>query len=335
MKDQAGQRIIQYDYDDKGRRIQSFSQSGTINYFYDGDEVIYETDGSNHVLREYIWDDSGSPVAMIKNGHTYYYHLNGHGDVVALTDEDGQEVAKYEYDAWGNVLSQSGTLAKENPYRYASYKYDTETGFYYLLSRYYNPQHGNFITLDLEQDMDLEIPLNRNGYSYSLNNPVSLVDDDGNFPFIPIIIIVIVRVVAKEVVKTAVKKVAQKAATKAIKKATTKTYQTYTKTHPKTGKVYTGRTSGRKTPLENVTARDRFHHMNKQGYGRAFIDKSSSNKNAIRGREQQMIIKNAEPNLKRALLVMRIMELLQKIRSTVSILKPQRRSLENREKYET
>ncbi|WP_152979952.1 hypothetical protein [Mesorhizobium sp. 1M-11] len=69
----------------------------------------------------------------------------------------------------------------------------------------------------------------------------------------------------------------------------TKTYQTYTKEHPVTGKTYVGRTSGKGTPEQNVAARDRSHHMNREGYGPARLDKSSANKDAIRGREQQGI----------------------------------------------
>ena len=71
-----------------------------------------------------------------------------------------------------------------------------------------------------------------------------------------------------------------------------KTYQTYTKTNPDTGKVYTGRTSGTGTPEENIAARDDGHHMTKKGYGPAQLDKTSSNPDAIRGREQQVIDKN-------------------------------------------
>lgn len=68
-----------------------------------------------------------------------------------------------------------------------------------------------------------------------------------------------------------------------------KTYQTYTKTHPATGKVYSGRTSGTGTPAANVRKRDANHHMNAKGYGPAVLDKSSSNYQAIRGREQMLI----------------------------------------------
>ena len=71
-----------------------------------------------------------------------------------------------------------------------------------------------------------------------------------------------------------------------------KTYQTYTKKNEKTGETYTGRTSGRGTPRENVAKRDAKHHKNKEGFGPAKLDKSSKNKDAIRGREQQNIDKN-------------------------------------------
>ena len=70
---------------------------------------------------------------------------------------------------------------------------------------------------------------------------------------------------------------------------TEKTYQTYTKTNPETGEVYSGRTSGYGSPRDNVAKRDQNHHMNEKGFGSAVLDETSSNKNAIRGREQQLI----------------------------------------------
>ncbi|HWL25286.1 MAG TPA: RHS domain-containing protein, partial [Ureibacillus sp.] len=44
-------------------------------------------------------------------GVTYYYLTNYRGDVLAMTDESGNVVASYSYDAWGNILSQSGEMA--------------------------------------------------------------------------------------------------------------------------------------------------------------------------------------------------------------------------------
>jgi RHS repeat-associated protein len=71
-----------------------------------------------------------------------------------------------------------------------------------------------------------------------------------------------------------------------------KTHQTYTKTNSQTGEVYSGRTSGSNAPEENVAARDASHHMNDKGFGPAELDKSSTNADAIRGREQQLIQQN-------------------------------------------
>lgn len=71
-----------------------------------------------------------------------------------------------------------------------------------------------------------------------------------------------------------------------------KTYQTYTKTNAETGEVYTGRTSGTASALENVGERDRNHHMNQKGFGPASFDRSSASKDAIRGREQHIIDAN-------------------------------------------
>jgi hypothetical protein len=71
-----------------------------------------------------------------------------------------------------------------------------------------------------------------------------------------------------------------------------KSYQTYTKTNPVTGETYTGKTSGRKSPLQNLIRRDRYHHMNRKGFGPAVLDKSSANPAAIQGREQLMIDKH-------------------------------------------
>ena len=70
-----------------------------------------------------------------------------------------------------------------------------------------------------------------------------------------------------------------------------KTSQTYTKMNPKTGEVYSGRTSGNKNPYANVSKRDQNHYMNRKGFKTAVLDKSSSNPNAIRGREQFLIDK--------------------------------------------
>ncbi|WP_331436789.1 RHS repeat-associated core domain-containing protein, partial [Geobacillus kaustophilus] len=126
------------------------------------------------------YGENGQLLAMKKGNATYFYHYNAHGDVIALTDAQGNIVARYQYDAWGNILSQSGILADENPYRYAGYQYDQETGLYYLIARYYHPTHGVFLSLDPDPGNADDI-ITQNGYVYANNNPVKYVDPDGRF----------------------------------------------------------------------------------------------------------------------------------------------------------
>ena len=85
-------------------------------------------------------------------------------------------LATYEYDAWGKLISSSGSLAEINPLRYRGYYYDTETGFYYLQSRYYDPSISRFINADGQINNDL---LGYNLFAYCGNNPVNRTDDGG------------------------------------------------------------------------------------------------------------------------------------------------------------
>lgn len=89
---------------------------------------------------------------------------------------------RYTYDAWGNILSVTGsmatTLGEYNPLRYRSYVYDTETGFYYLQSRYYNPEIGRFLNADAFASTGQGV-LGNNMFAYCRNNPSCRSDISG------------------------------------------------------------------------------------------------------------------------------------------------------------
>ena len=105
--------------------------------------------GSNKLHLTY---DSIGPASVTYNGVKYFYLKNAQGDVTGLVNASGTQVVSYTYDPWGAPMSTDGTMASTlgaaNPLRYRGYVYDTETGLYYLNSRYYNPVWGRFINAD-------------------------------------------------------------------------------------------------------------------------------------------------------------------------------------------
>ncbi|OMP27928.1 hypothetical protein BAE31_07155 [Bacillus sp. I-2] len=125
--------------------------------------------------------DSGQLLAFTQNGKKYFYHYNAHGDVIAITNSAGKIVAEYEYDTWGVPTKvKEDEEVKGNPYRYAGYRFDEETGLYYLIARYYEPRNGVFLSLDTDPGSDGDA-LDQNGYTYGNNNPVMNVDPDGHW----------------------------------------------------------------------------------------------------------------------------------------------------------
>ena len=128
---------------------------------------------------DFIYDESGQPLAMKYNGTLYYYILNAQGDVVRIVDGSRSTVASYTYDPWGNITSSSGALADVNPLRYRGYYYDSETGFYYLQSRYYDPELGRFINADSYASTDATGLLSANMFAYCENDPVNRSDING------------------------------------------------------------------------------------------------------------------------------------------------------------
>ena len=102
------------------------------------------------------------------NGTKYYYHFDGLGSVVALSDESGNIVERYSYDVFGdpNRVSSVG-----NPYMFTGRDYDAETGNYYYRARYYEPEIGRFMQTD-----PIGYKNSANLYQYCLNNPVNFID---------------------------------------------------------------------------------------------------------------------------------------------------------------
>jgi len=161
-----------FEYDALGRRIEKTINGRSIQYLYDGLDIVQQIENglpSVNYIRTLNIDE---PLARIDAaGVTRYYHADALGSIIGLSDESGQEVTKYSYDAFGNV-TVSGEVS-DNPFQYTGRENDG-TGLYYYRARYYNPALQRFIS---EDPIGLWGGINK--YAYALNNPVNLVDRFG------------------------------------------------------------------------------------------------------------------------------------------------------------
>ena len=111
---------------------------------------------------------------------------------------DGAPVQTYRYSAFGELHESIGNI--ENPWRFSSKRFDSETGFYEFGRRYYFPEIGRWTTPDPAGFEDGE-----NLYAYVHNSPLTHIDPDGRFAFlIPIAINIALSMAAEYALPTAI-----------------------------------------------------------------------------------------------------------------------------------
>ena len=176
-----GSNTYSYKYNADGIRTSKTVNGTTTEFFLNGSQILAQKTGDS-VMR-FFYDSTGKRVGFANGTMLFYYLYNLQGDVVAIVRAaTGQIVAKYSYDAWGNCTVTNATgyaVGDKNPFRYRGYYYDTETGLYYLNSRYYSPEFGRFISADIFITTDIRGTLNANMFAYCGNNPVMRVDPTG------------------------------------------------------------------------------------------------------------------------------------------------------------
>ena len=148
----------------------------TTSHAYDGEDILRETtdDGVMTSTANYIQGPAIDEPMAKEELVTSYYHADGLGSIVKLTDPAGSVVHSYRYDAWGNIEVGSATSG----YAYTGREWDSETGLYFYRARYYDPVAGRFISED---------PIGSSGgvnlYDYVSGGPVTRVDPFGLIGF--------------------------------------------------------------------------------------------------------------------------------------------------------
>ncbi len=160
-------------YDGKMRRRveREFGWSGStwvetneIRFIYDGNVVVQERDSNNVSQVTYTRGNDlsgslqgaggiGGLLARTDGNGSAFYYADGNGNITCMLDSIGNICAKYLYDPFGNMLAMSGSLASANRYRFSSKEWDSNSGLYYYLYRFYDPNLQRWVNRDPHWDM--------------------------------------------------------------------------------------------------------------------------------------------------------------------------------------
>jgi RHS repeat-associated protein len=178
---------ITYVYDGDGNRFSKTVGGVTTTYVVD----TFNPTGYAQVVTEKV--PGTSPQSLVYGleriahfrqfynqgwvNENVYYAYDGHGSVRALTDATGTVTDTYDYDAFGNLIHQTGTTP--NNYLFAGEQFDPDLNLYYNRARYLNTSTGRFWSMDSSEGDD-EKPLSFHKYLYASADPTDRIDPDGN-----------------------------------------------------------------------------------------------------------------------------------------------------------
>lgn len=144
-----------------------WSETNEVHFIYDGNLVIQERWSNNVPLATYTRGNdlrgglqsaggTGSLLARTENGQMYigsvsahsFYHTDCGGNITMLVNLKQSPVARYLYDSYGNMLNECGILAEANRYRFSSKEWNANSGLYYYLYRFYDPNMQRWLNRD-------------------------------------------------------------------------------------------------------------------------------------------------------------------------------------------
>jgi RHS repeat-associated protein len=172
-----------YEYDFLDRRAAKTVNGVRREFLYDGPKLAAEYVGGAQVARYTYGLGTDEPLMVVRGGQTYFYHADGLGSVVAITNGNGQSAQRYGYDAFGKLRLNSGSFTFDgaglvNTLTYTGREYDSESGLYHYRARAYDAAIGRFLQKDPQQG-NLAAPQSQHLYTYALNNPINFKDPTG------------------------------------------------------------------------------------------------------------------------------------------------------------
>ena len=180
---QNGTTRLEFIYDALGRRVaRKLYLNNTLSkhhrYVYDGMKLLatYNAKSSFAKINSFLWQPFGLdvPLIMTYNSTVYGYLVDANKNVLGLFNPSKSRVATYLYGPFGQKLSESGTIAANNPLQFSSEQFDADLGLIYYNYRYYLPAIGKWLTKD---------PIGERGgwnlYAFCRNNAINRWDKNG------------------------------------------------------------------------------------------------------------------------------------------------------------
>jgi RHS repeat-associated protein len=182
----VGGKSISIVYDGDGNRVSKTVDGVTTTYLVDtnnltGYSQVLEEKRAGILVKAYTYGLDLVSCKDIPAAKTYYFGYDGQGSVRYLTDSDGNVTDTYDYDAFGNLLSRTGTT--DNNYLYTGEQWDFDLEMYFLRARYMDTDSGRFWGMDSFEGSN-ESPASLHKYLYANANPVMFTDPSGLFSMV-------------------------------------------------------------------------------------------------------------------------------------------------------
>ncbi|MFP4047287.1 MAG: RHS repeat domain-containing protein [Bacteroidales bacterium] len=175
----------------------------TTQLCYAGDNYEEEIDHETGTATQYhyIRGSTGLTAVFIANDDSaktdnlYYIHQDYLGSILCLSDEEGNPVELYSFDAWGhrrNPTNWSKWQGDSTDYivnrGFTGHEHMDVFGLINMNGRIYDPGLGRFLSPDPYVQMP-DNSQNFNRYAYCLNNPLIYTDPSGEFIFTALAVI--------------------------------------------------------------------------------------------------------------------------------------------------
>lgn len=158
-----------YAYNGDGLRVSKTVGGTTTHFVWNESEPVPGLLAAGETY--YVYGPNEEPIEQISGSTASFLHQDQQGSTRLLTDPSGAVIGRYNYDAWGNVISHTGEATTS--LRYDGQYTDPESGYQYLRARYYDPTTGQFLT------RDPVFALTLSEYGYASDQPTDLADPLG------------------------------------------------------------------------------------------------------------------------------------------------------------